>query len=174
MNLRRRAILRIVLGCLLLFLAMALTFIIKEVLSARNPEKALPHMQVTVGDLLLADKHSTTYAYSWRFLTDAIDGRSGPDALLDENLPAAMVLPSQPLLIEFSYAATSIKVSRADEGSPQFYEISPSSENRAAGNSASSLLYTPSQPGVYIYQVEASWWLRGSVEYYFRIDVRSP
>ena len=174
MNLRKRAVLRILLGCLLLFLAMAIAFIIKEVLSARNPEKALPRMQITVGELLLADKHSVTYAYSWRFLLNKLEEHSTPDTLAEEVLPAAMVPPNEPLYIGFSYEASSLKISRADGNISSFYEISPSSALRTAGKNTSGLLYTPSLPGVYTYRVEASWWMRGSVEYYFRIDVRAP
>ncbi|MFV0352766.1 MAG: hypothetical protein ACK5JF_10765 [Oscillospiraceae bacterium] len=165
MSLRKRTFLRIISGVVLLAISMMLTFIIKEVLSARNPEGALPTMQVAVGGTILPNQYTDLFSYSWRFLTSPIESGKTQEDLA--ALPAAPVNPGDPIQFRFSYDASSVKISRAVEGSNVFYEVAASSTEDGVG-----ILYTPEVAGIYTYQVQASWWLRGSVEYYFRISVQ--
>lgn len=175
--LRKKNILKILAGILLITLAAGLTYIIKEKLSARNPKNALPTISILYNNAPLPTEHIALASYSWRFLNEETQ-----EVILDgddwQKISYAPVVPDSPLEISFSYPCDEIKISRAEEGSMIFHEISSNLSNGTASADTADpntvLLRTPT-PSVslkYTYRIEANWGIRGSVQYYFNIEVR--
>lgn len=176
MKLHKKLVLKVLAGVTLLLLAMFVTYIMKDVLSARQPLNALPTIQIEYNGGPLPAEHVTLASYSWRFFnTTKRDVFLTEDRLVE--LPPAPVMASASLDISFSFPCKEMKISRASGANSEFFDIAvngaggENTENPAPAGSVR--LRTPANPGEYIYRVEATWGLRGSVQYYFKIVVPS-
>lgn len=173
MKLRKQLVLRVVAGVLLFALALGVTYTIKGVLSAREPVNALPEIDIIYNSAPLPQEHIQLASYSWRFFPQVKKGELVAPGGWDEIVPAP-VNPGTPLQISFSYACKELKISRALRYSNLFTEISqnntlPGEENAAPATVGN--LNTPTEPGEYVYRVEAWWGVHGSVQYYFTVRV---
>lgn len=157
MKLRSKMVVRALVALLLLVLAGGIAIIIKDTLAERNPESALPVMRVDYNGVELPAVNVMMDSYAWRFLNDT-EKWEQPDRSKWITMEAAYVSPASDLDISFSFEPSSVKISRAFEGSFQFEEV--------VGD-----LQTPTLPGVYTYKVEGNWGLRGSVLFYFKLRV---
>lgn len=160
MRVNKQLLKKMAIGIALVFVAGVLSFIIKDTLAMQAPENALPVMQVYFNDVetgvQLHPKHILRDSYSWRFLWKTVaGGNPDPDAI--HNIEPAWVPAGAPLLLEFSFRNSESKVSMAKDGG-EFIDLG---ENLSA----------PMTPGVYTYRVWAGWGVRGSVLYYFKIQV---
>lgn len=160
MRIEKRLVQRVLIGLLLVAMAGGISLVIKDAIAARTPENAIPEMTVYYNDVetgvRLPAKHVYRDSYSWRFLWWKVEGAN--NSLMDiDDLEPAWVPGGAPLLLEFSFRNSEIQVSMAKEGE-DFKEL--------GGN-----LSAPRTPGIYTYRVWAGWGLRGSVLYYFKIQV---
>lgn len=162
MKLRRRMVLKVLFACGLVLLSAFSSFLIKDFLSLGNPENALPKITVAVNERLVYSESIVLSAYSWRFMLVAHVAEPAPFEVW-HNLPPTPVSANHSLDISFSYPQKLLELSRADgEAASSFIAISA-----AEG----CTLYTPSEPGIYTYKVQANWGWLGSVLYYFKIEV---
>lgn len=162
---RRRVFQRVAIGLVLVVLAGCIAFVIRDLLASRQPENALPTMDVyhnrADGERLPA-ANIMTCEYSWQFLFHRVLGTvSTPDAWL--GMEPAWVNPGSPLSVDFTFDEKTLKVSMSELGADGNYR--PFVE---LGGS----LQAPVQPGTYAYRVEAGWGDGRQVTYYFKI--RTP
>ena len=157
MKMRKQFLNKIIITVVLLLLSALITATIHAVLASRSPLNALPSMSVSSNNSPLPAQHAMISSYSWRFLFITKQGVEGPaDAW--QYLPAAPVNAMAPLAVEFSFPCDEVHISVARGDSTDFVEVG-------------GVLHTPPDPGKYTYRVEASWGIRGSVLYYFKIAV---
>ncbi|MDL2254219.1 DUF3426 domain-containing protein [Ruminococcaceae bacterium OttesenSCG-928-I18] len=157
MKLRKQWMVRIVAGLLLVVLAGGIAYVIRDLLAMRNPESALPVIDIEYNGKPLPPQHYMMDSYSWRFLFSAKEWEE-PDRSVVDRLEPAPVLPGAPLDISFSFPYKTITVSRSYGNRNHYEEITGE-------------LQTPFTGGVYTYKVEAEWGARGSVLYYIKIRV---
>lgn len=160
MKLEKRLLRKIALGLVLVFAAGLFSLVIKDSLAMQAPENALPEMLVYFNDVetgvRLHPKHILRESYSWRFLWKTVVGSDpNPDSL--KNLEPAWVPAGAPLIVEFSFRNSEMQVSMAKDGG-EFIDVG-------------GKLSAPMTPGTYTYKVWAGWGLRGSVLYYFKVQV---
>lgn len=160
MKLRKRNLRRIIIAVVFILLAGVITTMLNAALASRNPVAALPEMRVIYKDAPLPYEYICLQSYSWQFLFINKSGDANAPDWWKYFLDAGPVVPGSPLDIEFTYPCQSLTVSRADEGSDLFVEMG-------------GVLRTPLEAGVYTYRVDANWGWRGSVRYYFKIEVRT-
>lgn len=161
MKIRKRVYLRIVAGLLLIVLAGGVSYVIKGVLSARQPESALPEMQVIYSDAPLPAANWMMDSYQWRFLT-TVQAWEEPNRSRWLDLQPAPVLPGMPLEIDFSFPCQEMEVSRA---------MGTGTLTDDDFTAVSGSLTTPHEPGVYTYKIAANWGIKGSVLYYVRVMI---
>lgn len=158
MKLRKRMLLKIVAGVLLVALSAFIAVAIRDALAYQAPENSLPGMDVVFGDS--DDKLPSVYIrrdkFIWRFLYGTREG-GGLDLEIWREIESGWVPPESPLTLVFTYTPRQVRVSVAVP-EREFYEVV-------------GPLVAPSTPGQYIYKVEASWGQDKYVTYYFRIRV---
>ncbi len=157
MEQRKRWIKKIAIGLAALFLAGAISYVIRDVLAIQNPESALPVIEIEYNDRALPTQHYMMDAYSWRFLFTTVEWTEENRNAVSALEPAP-VLPGVPLNISFSFPCNSMKISR-------------SYENRNEYEPVTGGLQTPFSGGTYTYRIEAEWGTRGSVLYYIKVRV---
>lgn len=157
MKLRKRTLIKIAIGFLLISIAGLLSIAINDMLSAREPEYALPSLKVQFGEEgILPTKHVLWESYSWRFFITVKNGIvPDPDAV--ENIEPAWVPAGAPLDLLFSQPPSEIEVSMSKNNS-SFIELGGE-------------LSAPMEQGIYTYRVIANWGMRGTVVYFFKIEV---
>lgn len=154
---------KVIIGIALIIVAALLSLFIKESLDTSNPASALPEMSVTYNGNTIDPAYVFMAEYEWNFLTTI----ERSPKLLIEDIPLRTydVLPQLPMEISFSKAPKSIKVSRASgRYSADFTEIITSNSGE---------FFTPNLPGVYVYKIEASWAMRGSILYYIALQTKA-
>lgn len=157
MKMRTQLFRKIAIGLILVLLAALLTATFYSILAAQNPLDALPTMQILYKGEPLPQEYLMLMSYSWRFFFIVKSGvLEAPDAW--QGLSYAPVLPGATVEVVFSYPCESLRISRAAEGELSFTEVGGE-------------LFTPLIMGNYTYRIEASWGLRGSVQYYVNIAV---
>lgn len=157
MKFRTRALGRILLAVLFLVIAGAIAVVVKDMLSERNPEYALPVLQVEYNGNPLPQENVTMDSYSWRFFRQTREWQL-EDREIWRSMPAAWVDAGMPLILDFSYRGGEVSISR-------------SYENGTFSEVEGSRLETPREPGIYTYRIEAEWRLRGTVVYYVRVRI---
>ncbi len=157
MKLRKKMVLKIGAGVLLILLSAAFAFVIRDMLAMQHPENALPDIQIDYIDTELPAENWMMDSYSWRFLL-VTKSWQNEDRDAWRDMPAAPVLPGAALDVSFSYPCETLKISRSVDNSVEFLELG-------------GQLETPQAPGVYTYMVEAGWGARGSILYYFKVVV---
>ncbi len=154
---------KIVIGLVLVLLAAGISLFIKDALDTKKPTSALPILTVKCNGAPIAADSTYMAEYQWNFWTSVermVNNYNPSDA--KEQIVSTNVLPNIPIEIEYSRDAISTTVSRAiNTDSFDFLAVEPDKKGT---------IYTPPQPGTYIYRVEASF-DRGSVVYYFAISV---
>ena len=154
---------KIIIGFLLLVMAAGFTLVLKETLDTKDPESALPTISVQYNDGQVQGVYRA--GYSWSFFT-TIENRQAP-SLAPEDLPLTpvAVLPAHPVKITFSKTPSELRIWRAKgRYSTDYLELS---------NEQEGVFDTPSMPGVYLYKVKADWGSRGTIQYYFALDVQA-
>ena len=159
----RRMLMRGVAAVLMIVMAASGSFLVKDFLALRDPQNALPKLQVSCGEALIPPGNLVLASYSWRFLLVPHEDTPAPANVWQQpDMPETPVSPNLPLEISFSYDCKEMYISRADNGSSIFLPVSG-----VEGGG----LYTPPVGGEYIYRVEAFWGWLGSVQYYFKLTV---
>lgn len=154
---------KVVLGLVFILLAAIVTIFIKDNLDTRDPANALPDIIVKYNGAEIDKAYPIRASYSWNFLTTIEN--SPVLGLEDVPLSPFSALPQKELAISFSKTPKSIKISRADgRSSSDFTEIATEKPG---------VLTTPGFAGYYVYKIEASWGMRGSILYFLAIQVRS-
>ncbi|MEG1104867.1 MAG: hypothetical protein RSD78_08495 [Oscillospiraceae bacterium] len=162
MKFPRSVIRKVCLGAVLISLAVCVTLLIKESLDTKDPQSALPSIDVIYNGNSLPETSVFRAGYSWNFLTTIEDF----PAMAPEDIPLypVDVLPQIQMEIKFSKPPKELKISRADgRYSQDFIEIA---------TDVTGEMLSPSVPGVYVYKVEASWGIRGSILYYFALQTK--
>lgn len=157
MKLRKQWVVKLLAGLLLVVMAGAVANVIRDTLALRNPESALPVIDIEYNGKPLPPQHYMMDAYSWRFLFTQRNWEE-PDRAAVNKLEPAPVLPGAPLKIDFSFPCKVLKVSRSYGDRNEFEEISGD-------------LQTPFTGGTYTYRIEAEWGNRGLVSYYIKVRV---
>ena len=150
------------LGVLLITLASLGALFIKESLDTKDPQSALPDIEVNYNGAPLPAGSVFMAGYSWNFLTTI---ETSPQ-LMPEDIPLYPVDVQQqiPMKISFTKPPKSLKISRAEgRYSADFIEITSEVDGE---------ILSPSVPGIYVYKVEAGWGFRGSILYYFSVQTK--
>lgn len=152
---------RVLLGAVLIALSACLSMVIKESLDTQDPESALPILTVTCDGTPITDVYRAGYV--WSFF--ATMERRTPQ-LLEEDLPLVPVdvNPQAEVRMAFSTPPSQLQVQRAQGlGSRDYLQVVSDDP---------SVFRAPTEPGVYVYKVLASWSGRGYIQYYFALQVR--
>lgn len=154
---------KVILGIVFILLAAILSILIKDNLDTRDPANALPDIIVKYNGAEIDKAYPIRAAYSWNFLTTIEN--SPVLGLEDVPLSPFSAQPQKEITIAFTKTPKEIKVSRADgRNSTDFTEIA---------TQMPGVLTTPSFAGYYVYKIEANWGMRGSILYFFAIQIRS-
>ncbi len=156
MPITKRFITRLFVSLVLVAVAGLCSILIKETIdSLTAPENSLPTISGSIG-------YFTAYiergGYEWNFLTRTVREPtiSPPDLrLIITDVPA-----ETPIVINFSRQPETLLISMSEGQYSAEYQ--PLDEE---------VLYTPSEPGIYTYSIEAGF-DRGSIIYYFSINVK--
>ena len=160
MKQRKNFIMRVAAGVALILLSALITVVIRDVLARRNPENALPVMEVFFSSpqqvVHLPIANSMMHSYSWEFLFGT---ESGGDPVSDswKRLEGAWVPPASSVDLEFTFSPREVHVSMAS-GEGNFVELGGE-------------IKVPREPGEYTYRVKAIWRDNRWVNYYFKIRV---
>ncbi|MBU3805714.1 MAG: hypothetical protein H9882_02285 [Candidatus Fournierella pullistercoris] len=162
----KRILQKILTGALLLALAMCATVFIRENMDVKDPEQALPSFSILVNDEVRITEHSILRAgYEWNFMTTvAKDTPVYTSSQIRSLIYPVDLPPSSRLVLEFSTKPKTLRVQRAPGADlQQFVELADVSDGT---------LVAPSQPGLYLYQVECGFGWRGSIRYFFLVRVQ--
>lgn len=153
---RKRVAAKLAAGFLLVLLAMGVSFVIKDSLAARNPEAALPEMQITYNGTPVPAEFIMMDSYSWRFLFSPVSNTTAQPgdwkSLAPAWLPAGAALD-----LVFSYNAERVTVWMSENYSDNFVELGG--------------VWAAPGPGDYTYRILADWGGRGSITYYMNVHV---
>lgn len=163
MKLRRQQFLRVLLGLALMVAAGFMAAVIRNGLAQRNPQNALPSLQVIYStsedtirlpvDVVRMDK------YDWRFMFWQRSG-GGKDLEAWREIEAgAWVPPNSAIHLQFTYQPKSVRVFIKAEES-DFVELS-----------GPLLAPGPSVDTEYTLRVEANWGTGRDITYYVKIRV---
>ncbi len=156
MPITKRFLTRFVIAVILIGLAAGGSILIKETIdSVSSPENSLPTISGSIG-------YTTAYieraGYEWNFLTRIV--REPTVSPPDLRLIITDVTADTPVIINFSKEPELVGVSMSTgQYSVDFVPMDPDT------------LYTPTEPGIYTYCVEAAF-DRGSIIYYFSVNVK--
>lgn len=155
-----RALRKIVIGIVLLFIAASISVFIKESLDTLDPESSLPILTVQQNGQTITDVYRAGYV--WSFFT-TVERRAPEVTEADIPLVPVPVPPQAVMTLQFSTEPSSLRVFRADNLlTSGYYEI--------ADEDVSSF-HAPNAPGIYVYKILAQWGNRGNIQYYFAIQV---
>lgn len=161
-NLRKKRLVKIVAGILLLFVSGFFTVSIRDALAMQNPENSLPELYVYYTTKGEQQRMPTYYvrrdSYEWGFLF-GVKEWVNPDMEAWREIQPGQVEPGNAMGLEFSFDPDSYKIYMKAGESP-FYEYEGD-------------LTAPTVPGEYTYRVEGSWGEQQKVIFYFRIKIGS-
>lgn len=187
MSIQKLTVKKVVICAVALLLAAVLTMCIKDFLALQNPTSALPTIVVRYDvdsgtPIIMPAKHVMRASYEWRFFNVVATDSTDSEEL--RNMEFGWMLPNEEMDFSFSYSASRVEVSIAYVENA---DTLPKEEDYVNLKSTGSVLLepsggayyitdnnsflTPQEPGMYIYRVQADWGLRGSVLYYFKINV---
>lgn len=162
---KKQIIRKVLLGTVLLILAMCITVFIRENMNVQSPETALPTIKVTMNETTTFAPESVFRAgYEWNFFTTTAK-HTPPYSMSDlkQVTPPVQVVPRASLALEFSIKPKKITVSRADgKDADTFMDL--------VGNGSEPII-TAAVPGEYMYRIQADFGWRGSIIYFFRVQV---
>lgn len=154
---------KLIIGLFLVVAATGITVFIKETLDTKDPESALPIISIVYEGAEMQGVYRA--GYTWSFFT-TIEDRQAP-SLAPEDLPLTPtpVLPGRTMEIKFSNTPSELRVWRATgRYSSDYVELT---------SDTPSVITTPSAPGVYVYRLKADWGARGTIQYFFALDVQA-
>lgn len=162
---KKQVIRKILLGAVLLAAAVGITIVMRENMNVQEPEKALPTITITMdGDTVFARDRVFLAGYEWNFLT--MTAKHTPPysaADLKHVTPPVPMEPRTYLELDFSIKPKELVISRASDPNLESYmELT---------NVGMGPLITPAEPGIYRYQVQASFGWRGSTVYFFTVQI---
>lgn len=157
---------KLVIGAFALAVAICITIFIRENMDVKDPESALPTLTVTMnGSAAMAPGSVFRAGYEWNFLTTT--QKSTPvysSADLRQVTPPVPMPPRTYLDLKFSIQPKSVVVSRADdEKLESFMELIDAGDGP---------IITPAATGLYMYRIEANFGWRGSIIYFFTIQIQ--
>ena len=162
---KKQIIHKVLLGTVLLIVAIFVTVFIRENMNVQSPESALPTIKVTVNETTTFATESVFRAgYEWNFFTTTAK-HTPPYSVSDlkQVTPPVQVIPNSSLVLEFSIKPKKITVSRADgKDADTFMDL--------VGDGQEPII-TAAVPGEYMYRVQADFGWRGSIVYFFRVQV---
>ncbi len=156
---------KLIVGVLALALAAAITLFIKENLDVKDPETALPSIQVATEGVVLSPEMVFRAGYEWNFFTSTeINTPIWTTADILSHTYPVDVPPRAKLDIDFSLQADTLKISRSDqEDFSAFVTLADDFPNS---------LLAPAEAGQYLYKIEAGFGRRGSIIYYLLLNVK--
>ncbi len=156
MNQSKRKFKRYFIAIVMLILSVYATLFIKDTVDSLNPEESLPLVSISVG---YTNPQVKRTGYSWQF--GAREVRSPFLHPPDVTLISLEAPTDTPIVINFSDEYELLKISYNDETTA----LSTGEYQSILGAPK-----TPTQEGVYIYQVEVTF-EDGKILYYFSLDV---
>ncbi len=162
----RNTLKKIALGIVLIALAASISLFIKETLDIKNPESALPDLTVSVDGMILAPSMIFRAGYEWNFwaTVDRNTPLYTPHDITTQVYPVD-IAPRSIINLQFTIPHKDLHVSRADNPPDYSHYIQLQDTNPTD-------IISPATPGQYIYKVEAGFGWRGSVIYYFMVNVK--
>ncbi len=157
MPITKKFVTRLFVSAVLIVIAAVGSVLIKETIdSISAPENSLPTISCSVG-------YTTAYiergGFEWNFFTRVV--REPTISPPDLRLIITDVTPDTPIIINFSRQVETLDVS-----------MSTGQYSTEYVNQDAEELYTPTEPGIYNYCVEAGF-DRGSIIYYFSVNVKA-
>lgn len=154
MNQNKRKIKKYIFAAIMLIAVAYITVFIKDTLDAKNPEKSLPLIDVSVG----YTKPTVARAgYEWHFGSKTVRSPfvSPPDVPMD----IFEAMPGMPIVVNFSVDPIQVFIYQgvgisATEFSEKIINVS-----------------TPQEEGIYVYKIVANF-AKGDIVYYFALDVK--
>lgn len=163
---KRQFIRKAIIGICALAVAICITIFIRENMDIQTPERALPTITITMDNKTnLSSTSIFRAAYEWSFLTTTAK-HTPPYTTEDLQLAAPPVLmaPRTYLDISFSIKPKNILISRADESNlDAFMDLV---------DVGSGPIITPATPGLYLYRLQADFGWRGSILYFFAVQIQ--
>lgn len=156
---------KLLVGVLALAAAAAITLFIKENLDVKDPETALPTIQIATEGVVLSPEMVFRAGYEWNFFTATEINTPvwTTEDILSRTYPVD-VPPRAKLDIDFSLDVDTLKVSRAEESDFSTF-VTLAEENPDS-------LIAPAEGGRYLYKIEAGFGRRGSIIYYLLLNVK--
>ena len=156
---------KLVVGVLALAAAAAITLFIKENLDVKDPETALPSIQITTEGVVLSQEMVLPIGF---FFNDTATTEINTPVwstgdILSRTYPVD-VPPRAKLEIDFSLNADTLQVSRSDQ--------SDFSAFVTLADEYPDSLIAPAEAGQYLYKIEAGFGRRGSIIYYLLLNVK--
>lgn len=163
---KKQIIRKLLIGAALLLVAVCVTVFIQENMAVQSPEHSLPTITITMDQNSTFSESSIFRAgYEWNFLTTT--AKHTPPYSTEDILQAAAPVLLEPrtyLDISFSIEPKKVRISRADGKSPNaFMELV---------DAGTGPLVMPATPGFYLYQLQVDFGWRGSIVYFFTVQVR--
>lgn len=162
----KQIIRKLVIGAAALTAAVCITLFIRENMDVKDPESALPSLTVTMNDTAVITPESVFRAgYEWNFLTTTAKNTPAfSSADLRRLTPAIPMAPRTYLNISFSIKPKSLIISRADDEKKEvFMDLVDVGDGP---------IITPAAPGLYMYRIQANFGWRGSIVYFFTVQIQ--
>lgn len=162
---KKQIIRKVILGTVLLAIAILITVFIRENMNVQEPEMALPTFTVTMnGTTAFAPESVFRAGYEWNFFTTTAKHTPpySPRDLTQVTPPVQMV-PRTYLDLAFSIKPKSLVISRADDKNFENY--------MDLVDVGRGPIITPAEPGCYRYRIQADFGWRGSIIYFFTVQI---
>ncbi len=162
---KKQIIRKLALGTVLLAVAIVITVFIRENMNVQEPEMALPTFTVTMnGSTALARGSVFRAGYEWNFFTTTAKHTPpySPQDLTQVTPPVQM-MPRTYLDLDFSIKPKSLVISRADDKNfENFMDLV---------DVGMGPIITPAEAGSYRYRIQADFGWRGSIIYFFTVQI---
>lgn len=162
---KKQVIHKLLLGTVMLAVAICITLFIRENMNVQSPEQALPTFTISMnGAATFAPESVFRAGYEWNFFTTT--AKHTPEyspADLKMATPPVPMPPRTILDLEFSIEPKHLTISRAeDEDFRAFMDLI---------DVGMGPIITPAAPGLYQYRVQADFGWRGSIIYFFTVQI---
>lgn len=163
---KKQLIRKLTIGLIALAAAICVTIFIRENMDVKDPERALPTLAVTMNGSTALPAESVFRAhYEWSFLTTT--AKHTPPYSTQDLRAATPPVPMAPrtyLDLSFSIKPKNLVISRSsEENLDAFMDLV---------DVGSGPIITPATPGLYMYRVQADFGWRGSVLYFFAVQIQ--
>lgn len=157
---------KLAIGAVALAAAICVTIFIRENMDVKDPESALPTLTVTMdGSAAMPEESVFRAGYEWNFLTTTEKYTPGySSSTLRQATPPVPMSPRTYLDLNFSIRPKSLVISRADDEKLETF--------MALIDVGDGPIITPAATGLYMYRIEADFGWRGSIIYFFTIQIQ--